>query len=1014
MTFDLLPRGVDQSILPAVLVGLFVMLFLTESFGWVFAGLIVPGYLASVFVFSPFAGLAVLVEAVLTFVVARFVSSAFSRTEAGIEFFGRERFFLLLVVAVLVRQVSEIWLLPEVARLVDGSFGTTLALDGSLSGIGLVLVPITANSFWKLDVPRGLWQVGVPTFLTYLVVAYVLLPYTNLSFSHHEVTYEDAALDFLASPKTYIVLLAGAYFASRYNLDYGWDYNGILVPGLLALTWFDPVQVLVTLTEALLLWALARGVARLPLVRGLNLEGPRRIVFVFTLGVTLRSAVAFVVGERSPEFRALDLFGFGYLLSSLLAAKMLQTKVVGRVLLPTAQVSLAGFLLGSVVGLGLDALLPALAVEAEAEPSPAPTRLVEDRVDRVAFAAAARALRSPPLGDASSLEGVAEPLASLLRGPTEAHVAALLACNSPELRVERLDDDVLVIREGAGALSSVRGRDTAIVRVGRPGPIVEVRHPLSEPETVGFALALCARLDCALVAVAAVDRASAAPPSWLLDTAQASGRTRIAVRRARQGGGDEVFADGALDPAIPVAALLPGARVWLRADEDDGRAPGIVVRGTRASLVAHAAPSDVEPDTRAGARLFCGADLMDAGAPQPTDVEFRFLAEFVMGPLLAAAQRGEGPEGAGMRLAALHAARIGFAVVYLPDGAGPSEPVAVLVPAAGSGPAWGAAAVRVGPAEPITLLAPAPFAEPGTDRLAYALFVDHRARALMIGGRPRAASSDRSDAGAPLSTDFAFHTAAHRTFVAAAEDDPLLLHVRGFGSARALPDALVIGLGAPLLEDLPRSARLRAFVRDGLGGFRPARYARSEADTLGLEGLHEPSLRFSDDLGAATAAVLWFAEPARRPFAAGGEAGALLDTPSSNLARWDGDASSFFALRLRRDRIVEALDPARAEALEAACAALSDAAVGLGPHALRRLLEDPTAHAFVGDDPIAGERFLALTLDLGGVEARVVTFGAEPADETLRLGPTSDAALERALLLRNRTIVLLIAGEPRP
>ena len=39
----LFPQGVDASILPAVLVGLFVLLFLTETFGWVFAGLIVPG-----------------------------------------------------------------------------------------------------------------------------------------------------------------------------------------------------------------------------------------------------------------------------------------------------------------------------------------------------------------------------------------------------------------------------------------------------------------------------------------------------------------------------------------------------------------------------------------------------------------------------------------------------------------------------------------------------------------------------------------------------------------------------------------------------------------------------------------------------------------------------------------------------------------------------------------------------------------------------------------------------------
>ena len=168
--------------------------------------------------FSPFAGLAVMLEAVATFVIARAISQAFSRSGAGVEFFGRDRFFLLLVVGVIVRQVAEFWAFPAASRLLDADLGSSLVADQSLAGIGLV--PITANSFWKLDVPRGLWQVGVPTFLTYVIVAYVLLPWTNLSYAHHELTYEDAALDFIASPKVYLILLAGSYFASRFNLDH--------------------------------------------------------------------------------------------------------------------------------------------------------------------------------------------------------------------------------------------------------------------------------------------------------------------------------------------------------------------------------------------------------------------------------------------------------------------------------------------------------------------------------------------------------------------------------------------------------------------------------------------------------------------------------------------------------------------------------------------------------------------------------------------------------------------------
>ncbi len=51
--FELLPaRGLDQSMLLPVLIGLLLVLFFTEAFGWVFAGAIVPGYLASVFIIS--------------------------------------------------------------------------------------------------------------------------------------------------------------------------------------------------------------------------------------------------------------------------------------------------------------------------------------------------------------------------------------------------------------------------------------------------------------------------------------------------------------------------------------------------------------------------------------------------------------------------------------------------------------------------------------------------------------------------------------------------------------------------------------------------------------------------------------------------------------------------------------------------------------------------------------------------------------------------------------------------
>src|SRR5262249_35688871 len=200
--------------------GVWVLLFFTESFGWVWSGLVVPGYLASVFVIQPAAGATIVFESVLTFLVARLLSDGISATGAWSRFFGRERFLLIVLVSVIVRQSSQIWLLPGLLADIDARFGTSFHLEQSFSSIGLVLVPLAANQFWKLDLRRGLTQLAVPTGIVYLVLTRLLLRHTNLTFSSIELTYENVALDFLASPKAYIILLTGTYLAARYNLLY--------------------------------------------------------------------------------------------------------------------------------------------------------------------------------------------------------------------------------------------------------------------------------------------------------------------------------------------------------------------------------------------------------------------------------------------------------------------------------------------------------------------------------------------------------------------------------------------------------------------------------------------------------------------------------------------------------------------------------------------------------------------------------------------------------------------------
>ena len=96
---------------------------------------------------------------------------------------------------------------------------------------------------------RGAIQNGVPTLLVYLLLRFVFVPYTNLSLAGFELATENIAASFLASPKAYILLVTGAVLAAAANVRYGWDFNGILVPALLALVVIEPVKFVATFVD---------------------------------------------------------------------------------------------------------------------------------------------------------------------------------------------------------------------------------------------------------------------------------------------------------------------------------------------------------------------------------------------------------------------------------------------------------------------------------------------------------------------------------------------------------------------------------------------------------------------------------------------------------------------------------------------------------------------------------------------------------------------------------------------
>ncbi len=344
--------SVDSSILTSVLVGLLVVWALQELLGWNFTGLVVPGYLASILVIQPEAGLVVALEAVICWGAFVLISERATRWLPWTPLFGRDRFLFFLLLSVLVRIVLEAGGFAYLTEQLG------LAVDEDLHSMGLVVVPLAANALWRSGPTRTMFRFAVPVAITWALLDRVLLPYTNLSLSSFELTYEDLALDFVSSPRAYILLLFGAWLGSAANHRWGWDYGGIIVPGLLSICWPQPVRVVATMGEAVVIAGLYLSVIRLPWLRTVNLTGGRPMVLAFALGYLLKFILAWTLGDRWPGFAVRDVFGFGFLLSTILALRIVKHKDVFRSVIPALSVSLFAYVAGSGASFALATLLP--------------------------------------------------------------------------------------------------------------------------------------------------------------------------------------------------------------------------------------------------------------------------------------------------------------------------------------------------------------------------------------------------------------------------------------------------------------------------------------------------------------------------------------------------------------------------------------------------------------------------------------------------------------------------------
>lgn len=346
------PSSLDNSILTSVLVGMLVVWALQETLGWGLSGLVVPGYLATIFLIEPTTGMVVLGEALATWATVTLISDRVPQWWPWARLFGRDRFLLFLLVSVAIRLALEAGGFAWLSRT------TGIEVLRALHSMGLVIVPLAANAIWRSGVSRGLFRLSVTIVLTWAIVGGVLLQFMNLSLSSFALTYEDLALDFVSSPRAYILLLVGAAIGSAVNVRWGWDFGGIIIPGLLALCWMEPRRLGATLAEVIVLTMLLRVVLRLPVLRGVNLTGGRPLVLAFSLAYGVKFLLGWLFAAGWVGVSGRDVFGYGYLLTSLLAARAVRYGDLFRVLVPAVTTSFVSFVVASALGLALAVALP--------------------------------------------------------------------------------------------------------------------------------------------------------------------------------------------------------------------------------------------------------------------------------------------------------------------------------------------------------------------------------------------------------------------------------------------------------------------------------------------------------------------------------------------------------------------------------------------------------------------------------------------------------------------------------
>ena len=329
--------GLSSAVITTVFVGVLVSIFFNLRLGWPLVGLVIPGYLAPLILAQPRMAAFSMLEGMIGYCFFFTLTSLAHRMGVWPNLFGRDRFFAVILMSIATRMC------------VDGLF---LSEAYPFHSVGFILTALMINYYWTAGFKSGFFMMCVTTLITVLILRYGLMEFTNFRLSQINYLYLESWSAFLESPKIYMVLAATAFIASRMNFSYGLDFGGLIIPALLALQWYDPVRILITLGEAWVIYLLGSGLIRLLLSKE-SILGGRKIAFFFSIGFFYKIALGFFLFYFFPDIKSLDYYGFGYLLSTFIAIKIFDIQSGFRTTRALLQTSFYGL----VIGLSSSALL---------------------------------------------------------------------------------------------------------------------------------------------------------------------------------------------------------------------------------------------------------------------------------------------------------------------------------------------------------------------------------------------------------------------------------------------------------------------------------------------------------------------------------------------------------------------------------------------------------------------------------------------------------------------------------